>query len=153
MARDHTAPDRLVAARLDAALADLMSGTGNRYALARDHVAALMRFPCGGPRWGAHRAEATPHGLRLEVGDTRPALVVAEAEFSRFTEGAAMLVAATPLTTGQPDGGQPVEPVSSVGAGYAVMVADGPHRSPYRGYLGGDAKPVQAHGRRLFCTP
>lgn len=123
MARDHTAPDRLVAARLDAALADLMSGTGSRYALARDHVAALMRFRAVG------RA-GVPTALRqlltayvLEVGDTRPALV-AEAEFLRFTEGAAMLVAATPLTTGQPDGGQPVE------AGVVCRVLDTPSWSP-----------------------
>ena len=46
----------------------------------------------------------------LEVGDTRPA-EVAESEFLRFTEGAAMLVAATPLSGHDLDADHPPTPM------------------------------------------
>lgn len=105
---DHTTPERLVADRLEAALADLTSSTGSRYAATRDHVAAQMRFRAVG-RAGVPRAlDQLRTAYVLEVGDTRPA-VVAEAEFLRFTQGAAMLIAATPLAGQQSDAGHPAE--------------------------------------------
>jgi hypothetical protein len=97
LAGDRTAPEPLVGDRLEVALADLMSGTGSRYGATRDHVAALTRLRAVG-RVGVPTAlrELRPAYV-LEVGDARPA-VVADAEFVRFTQGAAMLVAATPLS-------------------------------------------------------
>lgn len=91
---DNGAPDEVVGARLRKALLDLTSGAGSRYDHTRDNVAALMRMhylSCVG----------VPSALSelfvayvLEVTDTRPRKV-AEAEFWRFTEGAALLIAAT----------------------------------------------------------
>ena len=104
--RDQAPPDRLVEARVEAAVSDLMSDTGSRYESTRDHVAALMRLRASG-RVGVPRAlDQLRTAYVLEVGDTRPA-VVADAEFLRFTQGAAMLVAATPLSGPQGDAEQP----------------------------------------------
>jgi hypothetical protein len=77
------------------ALLDLTNGAGSRYDTTRDHVGALMRMHhCG--RVGVPRALAELFSVYvLEVADTRPQRV-AEAEFWRFTEGAALLIASTP---------------------------------------------------------
>lgn len=97
--RDNGAPDTVVAARLQRARADLVGGAGSRYDTTRDHVLVLMRYhSCG--RSGVPRAlEELFTAYVTEVTDTRPQRV-AEAEFKRFTEGAALLVAATPRTDG-----------------------------------------------------
>lgn len=87
-------PDRVVAARLERAVADLTGSTGCRYDTTRDHVAALMRLQAIG-RVGVPAALRQLYAAYvLDVADTRPR-VVAEAEFLRFTEGAAALVAAS----------------------------------------------------------
>jgi hypothetical protein len=105
---DHTTPEPLVADRLETALADLMSGDVSRYEATRDHVAGLMRIRAVG-RAGVPAALRQLHpAYVLEVGDTRPALV-AEKEFLRFTEGAAMLIAATPMSGQMTDPDQPDE--------------------------------------------
>jgi hypothetical protein len=92
--QDKGMPDHVVAARLDRALAHLDGGTGSRYDTTRDHVAALMRLQAVG-RVGVPAALGQLYrAYVLEVADTRPQ-VVAEAEFLRFTEGAAALIAAT----------------------------------------------------------
>jgi len=104
--RDQAPPERLVETRADAAITELMSGSGSRYQSTRDQVAALMRMQASG-RVGVPRAlDQLRTAYVLEVGDTRPA-VVADAEFLRFTQGAAMLIAATPLAGPQGDAGQP----------------------------------------------
>lgn len=122
LAGDRAAPERLVADRLEIALADLMSGTGSRYESTRDHVAALTRLRAVG-RVGVPNAlrELRPAYV-LEVSDTRPA-VVADAEFLRFTQGAAMLIAATPLA-GPPSDAEQVDG-ADVGA-----VPDAPSWAP-----------------------
>jgi hypothetical protein len=87
-------PDEVVAARLRKALLDLTSGAGTRYDHTRDNVAALMRMHASG-RVGVPTAMAELFtAYVLEVTDTR-SRTVAEAEFWRFTEGAALLIAAT----------------------------------------------------------
>ena len=92
---DNGMPDAVVTARLEKALLELTAGSGSRYDTTRDHVAALMRFHSWG-RTGVPRALAQLFSAYvMEVADTRPRRV-AEAEFKRFTEGAALLVAATP---------------------------------------------------------
>jgi hypothetical protein len=93
--KDNGMPDALVAARLQKALLELTNGSGSRYDTTRDHVAALMRSHSLG-RTGVARAlsELFPAYVS-EVADTRPHRV-AVAEFQRFTEGAALLVAANP---------------------------------------------------------
>lgn len=94
---DTGPPDRVVAARLDQAIEGLISGTGNRYDTTRDHVAALMRLHAAG-RTGMPRAlDQLYKAYVVEVTDTR-SHVVAEAEFLRFTQGAALLVAASSPT-------------------------------------------------------
>jgi Bifunctional DNA primase/polymerase, N-terminal/AAA domain len=91
---DNGVPDEVVDARLRKALLDLTSGAGSRYDTTRDHVAALMRMHFGG-RVGVPSALSELFtAYVLEVTDTRPRKV-AEAEFWRFTEGAALLIAAT----------------------------------------------------------
>ena len=108
LADDRAVPDRVVAGRAESAVTDLMSGIGSRYDHTRDHVAALMRLLAVG-RVGVPRALRELHrAYVLEVGDTRAA-VVADAEFLRFTQGAAMLIAATPLAGKQQDAGQVTE--------------------------------------------
>ena len=108
IAEDHATPDRMVGARVETAITELMSGTGSRYGSTRDHVAAMMRMRAMG-RVGVPRAlRELLTAYVLEVGDTRPA-VVADAEFLRFTQGAALLIAATPLSGSQCDAGQPEE--------------------------------------------
>jgi AAA domain-containing protein len=93
--KDNGAPDEVVAARLRKALLELTDGAGSRYDTTRDHVAALMRFHSWG-RIGVPKALAELFRAYVgEVGDTRP-VQVAEAEFMRFTEGAALIIAATP---------------------------------------------------------
>jgi hypothetical protein len=91
---DNGEPDDVVAGKLQKALLDLTGGAGGRYDNTRDNVAALMRLHSWGrvgvPRALAHLFTA----YVMEVGDTRPRQV-AEAEFTRFTEGAALLIAAT----------------------------------------------------------
>jgi len=117
----ETAPDRLVAARLEAALTDLMSGTGSRYDCTRDHVAALMRMQAVG-RVGVPRALRDLYpAYVLEVTDRRPR-EVAEAEFLRFTQGAAMLIAATSLASKQQDAGH-VTDADAGAAEYALSWA------------------------------
>ena len=95
---DDGSPDRVVADRLDRAMVDLTSGTGSRYDTTRGHVAALMRYQAVG-RVGVTKALSQLFvAYVLEVADTRPQ-VVAEAEFLRFTEGAAALVATSSTNT------------------------------------------------------
>lgn len=106
IAHDHAVPDRVVAERAETAVIDLTSGSGSRYDCTRDHVAGLTRLRAGG-RVGVPRAlRELLTAYVLEVGDTRPA-VVAQAEFLRFTQGAAMLIAATPLSGPPGDAEQP----------------------------------------------
>ena len=91
---DNRAPDPLVTKRLEKALEDLTDGSGSRYDTTRDHVAGLMRLHSYG-RVGLSRAlEQLYPAYVMEVGDTRPQQV-AEKEFIRFTQGAALLVSAT----------------------------------------------------------
>jgi hypothetical protein len=78
----------------DQAVTDLTSGTGSRYDTTRDHVAALMRLNAVGRVGVPSALDQLYEAYVLEVTDTRPQ-VVAEAEFLRFTEGAAALVAAS----------------------------------------------------------
>jgi hypothetical protein len=81
-------------ARVEKAISDLTSGLGCRYDTMRDHVAGLKRFEAMG-RVGVPKALEQLHcAYVLEVTDTRPQ-EVADAEFLRFTAGAAALVAAT----------------------------------------------------------
>jgi Bifunctional DNA primase/polymerase, N-terminal/AAA domain len=90
---DNGAPDEVVDTRLQKALLELTHGAGSRYDATRDHVAALMRFDSWG-RVGVPRALAELFTAYVaEVLDARPR-AVAEAEFKRFTEGAALLIAA-----------------------------------------------------------
>jgi hypothetical protein len=101
---DNGAPDEVVGARLRAAMLGLTGGAGSRYDTTRDHVAALMRFHSWGLT-GVPRALAELFRAYVgEVGNTR-SLRVAEAEFRRLVEGAALLVAATP----------PSDPLSALG--------------------------------------
>ena len=87
-------PDDVLAVRLRKALMDLTSGAGSRYDHTRDNVAALMRMHASG-RKGVPKALADLfRAYVLEVTDTRPR-DAAEKEFWRFTEGAALLIAAT----------------------------------------------------------
>lgn len=114
---DNGAPDEVVDVRLRTALLDLTSRAGSRYDTTRDHVAALMRMHSFG-RVGVPRALAELcSAYVLEVGDTRPR-EVAEGEFKRFTEGAALLIAATP----------PSDPWKTIGmTGPGSEVADQGH--------------------------
>ena len=103
---DTGAPDAVVEMRLQKALLDLTNGAGSRYDTTRDHVAALVRYHCWG-RPGVNRALAQLFSAYvMEVSDTRPRQV-AEAEFKRFTEGAALLTAANPVS----------DPCSTLGIG------------------------------------
>lgn len=91
---DTGSADNVIAARLQKALLELTAGAGSRYETARDHVAALMRFHSLG-RAGVPSALAELFSVYvMEVADTRPRQV-AEAEFKRCTEGAALLIAAS----------------------------------------------------------
>jgi hypothetical protein len=95
---DNGAQDDVVATRLQKAHLDLTSGAGSRYDTTRDHVAALVRFH-GRGRVGVPRALTELYAAYVsEVSDSRPPRV-AGAEFWRMVEGAALLVAATPLPT------------------------------------------------------
>jgi hypothetical protein len=108
---DNGVPDEVVGARLRKALLDLTSGAGSRYDTTRDHVAALMRMHYSG-RVGVPGALSELFiAYVLEVADTRPQ-PVAEAEFWRFTEGAALLVAAAPPS-------DPWETMGTAGSGSA----------------------------------
>ena len=90
----NEAPERLVASRLEKALRELTDGSGSRYDTTRDHVMALMRFH-GVGRAGVPRALRELYAAYvMEVGDSRPR-EVAESEFLRFTDGAALLVSAS----------------------------------------------------------
>jgi nucleoside-triphosphatase THEP1 len=90
---DNGAPDEVVAPRLQKALSELTSGLGSRYDTTLRHVAALMRCHYSGHR-GVPSALAQLFRIYvLEVSDSRPR-EVAEAEFKRLTEGAALLIAA-----------------------------------------------------------
>jgi hypothetical protein len=111
---DNGVPDDVVGARLQKALLELTSGAGSRYDQTRDNVAALMRMHSWG-RTGVPRALTELFSSYvMEVGDTRPHKV-AEAEFWRFTEGAALLIAAAP----------PSDPWSTLGMGSPGTCADG----------------------------
>lgn len=111
---DNGMPDAVVTARLEKAFLELTAGSGSRYDTTRDHVAALMRFHSWG-RTGVSRALAELFSAYvMEVADTRPRRV-AEAEFERFIEGAALLIAAD----------QASDPWSTLGMGGAGTCADG----------------------------
>ena len=106
---DNGAPDEVVAARLRKALLELTGGAGSRYDHTRDNVAALMRMHYSG-RVGVPSALSKLFTTYvLEVTDTRPRKVV-EAEFWRFTGGAALLVAAM-------SPGDPWETMGTAGSG------------------------------------
>ncbi|MGO8853689.1 bifunctional DNA primase/polymerase [Mycobacterium sp.] len=128
---DDGSPDRVVAERLDRAMVDLTSGTGSRYDTTRDHVAALMRCQAVG-RVGVTKALSQLFGAYvLEVADTRPQ-VVAEAEFLRFTDGAAALVAASspaPVTATQDANGDNGSDSRSFTDG-ATFILDMPEEIP-----------------------
>jgi AAA domain len=90
---DNGEPDAVVAEKLRKAHQELTSGAGSRYDQTRDNVLGLMRMHEFG-RVGVPAAMADLfRAYVLEVTDSRPRQV-AEAEFRRFTEGAALLVAA-----------------------------------------------------------
>jgi hypothetical protein len=90
-------PDEVVAAKLSKARVELTSGGGSRYDHTRDNVAALMRMHASGCVGVPSALADLARAYVLEVSDTR-AQRVAEAEFWRLTEGAALLIAATPLS-------------------------------------------------------
>lgn len=93
--QDDGPPDIEVARRRDRAIAGLNDGTGSRYDTTRDHVLALMRLRAKG-HIGVPSALDNLYKHYVDaVADTRPTSV-AEREFLRFTEGAAVLIAATP---------------------------------------------------------
>ena len=121
---DDGEPDMVIAPRLERALRELTDGEKSRYETARDHVLGLMRLHHIG-RVGVPRALQQLYAAYvLEVGDTRPT-GVAEAEFLRFTQGAAMLIAAS-LPGQQPDVDQPGESLPAVllvSAGRAAAIA------------------------------
>lgn len=101
--QDDSVPDAVVGRRVDRAVAELTGGTGSRYDTTRDHVAGLMRLRAMG-YIGVPRALNRLFKVYVDVvSESRPQLV-AEAEFLRFTEGAAALVAATP-----PEGSEQAE--------------------------------------------
>jgi hypothetical protein len=75
-------------------MTDLTRGTGSRYDVTRDHVAALMRLAAVGRVGVPSALDQLYVAYVLEVADTRPQ-VVAEGEFLRFTQGAAAMVAAS----------------------------------------------------------
>lgn len=91
-------PDRVVEARLDQAIGDLTAGIGSRYDTTCGHVAALMRLQAVGRAGVPSALDQLLNAYVLEVAGTRPG-AVAEAEFLRFTEGAAALVAASSPST------------------------------------------------------
>lgn len=91
---DNGSPDGVVGKRLDQALVDLTSGTGGRYDTTREHVGGLMRLAAVGRAGVPSALRQLCDAYVLEVTDTRPQ-VVAKAEFLRFTQGAAALVAAS----------------------------------------------------------
>ncbi len=110
---DNGVPDEVVGARLQKALLELTDGAGSRYDHTRDNVAALLRMHYLG-RVGVPSAVSELFtAYVLEVTDTRPRRV-AEAEFERFTEGAALLIAAAP----------PSDPWSVLGMGSPGTCAD-----------------------------
>jgi hypothetical protein len=115
---DNGSPDPVVAKLLDRAVGDLISG-GSRYDTTRDRVGALMRLHAVG-RVGVPAALAQLGEVYvLEVADTRPD-GVARAEFLRFTEGAAALVATT-TSKANPDKGS-----VDIGSGdWSSLVTDG----------------------------
>jgi hypothetical protein len=111
---DNGVPDEVVGARLQKALLELTGGAGSRYDHTRDNVAALMRMHHSGGVGVPSALSKLFTAYVLEVTDTRPR-EVAEAEFWRFTEGAALLIAAT----------QPSDPWSTLGMGDPGKCADG----------------------------
>jgi nucleoside-triphosphatase THEP1 len=94
---DDGAPDSAVEPRLQTALLELTNCSGSRYDAARDHVAALMRYRYLGRRGVPNALAQLFSAYVVEVGDNRPRQV-AEAEFKRFTEGAALLVASNQVS-------------------------------------------------------
>ncbi|SKG74568.1 bifunctional DNA primase/polymerase famiily protein [Mycobacteroides abscessus subsp. bolletii] len=88
-------PDRTVAHRVERAVADLTGGTGSRYDTTRDHVLALMRMRSAGHVGVPRALDHLFTTYVATVSDSRPQ-VVAEAEYLRFTQGAAALVASAP---------------------------------------------------------
>jgi hypothetical protein len=91
---DGRPPEPMVAQRGERALNELVNGPGSRYETTRDHVAALMRFHAMGRAGVPAVLSYLYRAYVMEVSDTRPQHV-AESEFLRFTEGAAVLVAAS----------------------------------------------------------
>jgi hypothetical protein len=91
---DNGVPDEVVAATLQRALLELTGGSGSRYDTTLKHVAALMRHHYSGRRGVPSALAQLFPTYVLEVSDTRPR-EVAEAEFWRLTEGAALRIAAT----------------------------------------------------------
>jgi Bifunctional DNA primase/polymerase, N-terminal len=111
---DNGAPDDVVAAKLQRALLELTNGAGCRYDITRDCAAALMRYHFWG-RPGVPRALTELFlAYVMEVSDTRPHRVAA-AEFKRFTEGAALLIAADRVS----------DPWSTLGMGSPEPSVDG----------------------------
>jgi hypothetical protein len=92
---DDGVPDTVVGERLDRAIAELKGGSGSRYDTTRDHVLALVSLRAKGHIGVPNALDRLLKLYVDEVIDTRPR-VVAETEFLRFTEGAAVLVAASP---------------------------------------------------------
>lgn len=148
---DHE-PDRVVAQRLDTAITALSNGAGSRYDTTRDHVAALMRLHAAG-RAGVPAALRQLQSVYiLEVGDTRP-YPVAGAEFHRFTEGAAALVAASlpSLKTGIAAPDNPEGPERHAGLiDGAAFVLDVPDTTPALWGQGADV--LWAEGESLMIA-
>ena len=93
--QDDGEPDRAVGRRLERACADLTDEAGSRYDTTGDHVLAMMRMRSSGHVGVPGALDRLFKTYVAAVADTRPQ-VVAEAEFLRFTQGAAALVASTP---------------------------------------------------------
>ncbi|WP_372507743.1 bifunctional DNA primase/polymerase [Mycobacterium barrassiae] len=93
--QDDGEPDRAVGRRVERACADLTEGAGSRYDTTRDHVLAMMRMRSSGHVGVPGALDRLFMTYVAAVADSRPQ-VVAEAEFLRFTQGAAALVASTP---------------------------------------------------------
>lgn len=106
---DNGLPDDVVDAKLSKAMRDLTDGTGSRYDTVRDHTAGLMRLHFAGRQGVPQALGQLRRAYSLEVSDTR-SVSVAEAEFRRFTEGAALLIAAS-----APGNATTVQSISRVG--------------------------------------
>lgn len=140
---DNGEPDRVVVDKLRKAQMELTSGTGSRYDRTRDNVAALVRmhaFGCVGVPRALHDLF---RAYVLEVTDSRPRQV-AEAEFRRFTEGAALIVAATPTSGSWATTGVVVSGNAGDDEGRADIAQESPSWSPVdlTDFLSGACDPV-----------